>query len=75
MGTTFKTSFSDILRNMHFLCATENSPQEAVGEDWSQIWWRCDEIRIIVNLGQKYEGDLGSYDFLFCFKPYNFTIL
>ena len=30
---TFKTSFSDILRDMHFLCATENSPQEAVGKD------------------------------------------
>ena len=52
---------------MHFLCATKNSPPETVNEDWSQsarkssgeIWWRCDEIDIIVNLGQKYEGDLG----------------
>ena len=40
---------------------------EAIGEDWSQSaseilwwnWWRCDEIHIIVNLGQKYEGNLG----------------
>ena len=34
-------------------------------KDWSQSsreilcknWWRCDEIYIIVNLGQKYEGN------------------
>ena len=28
-----KTSFADIFRNMHFLCATKNSPLEAVGKD------------------------------------------
>ena len=29
------------------------------GKSCDEIWWQCDEIRIIVNLGQKYEGDLG----------------
>ena len=29
------------------------------GKSCDEIWWRCDEIDIIVNLGQKYEGDLG----------------
>ena len=50
-----------------FLCAAKKSLPEAVSKDWSQSareilwwnWWRCDEIHIIVNLGQKYEGNLG----------------
>ena len=45
---------------MHFLCATKKSPPEAVGEDWCHsaseiLWWNwggCDEIHVIVNLGQ-----------------------
>ena len=28
------------------------------GKSCDEIRWRCDEIHIIVNLGQKYEGDL-----------------
>ena len=49
-----------------FLCATRNSPPEAVGKvvlkvpgkSCDEIWLQSDEIHIIVNLGQKYEGDL-----------------
>ena len=28
------------------------------GKSCDEIWWRCDEIHNVVNLGQKYEGDL-----------------
>ena len=50
-----------------FCCLLQKkSPPEAVDKDWSQSateiswwnWWRCDEIHITVNLGQKYEGNL-----------------
>ena len=45
---------------MRFLCATKNSPPEAVDKYCSQSARKsCDEIHIIVNLSQKYEGDLG----------------
>ena len=45
----------------------KKSPPEAFSEGWSQSareilwwnWWRFDEIRIIINLSQKYEGNLG----------------
>ena len=50
-----------------FCVCYEKSPPEGVAEDWSQSakeilwrnWWQCDEIHIIVNLGQKYEDNLG----------------
>ena len=29
-----------------------------LGQSCAEIWWRCDEIHILLNLGQKYEGDL-----------------
>ena len=29
------------------------------GKSCDEVWWWCDEIHITVNLGQKYEGDLG----------------
>ena len=57
---------ADIFRNIHFLCATKNSSPEAVGEDWSQsakeiLWWNLMTMwwNSLVNLGQKYEDDLG----------------
>ena len=28
------------------------------GKSFDDVWWRCDEIHNVVNLGQKYEGDL-----------------
>ena len=40
----------------------------------------CDEIHIILNLGQKYEGNLGyqayhfSFDFIVFFKHYDFAV-
>ena len=62
------TSFADIFRNM-YLCVLKNSPPEAVSENCSQSarevfdgdhrLQQRDEIHFIVNLGQKYEGDLG----------------
>ena len=72
-----------------FLCTTKKSPPEAAGKDWSQSareilrwnWWRCDEIHVIVNFDQKYEGNWGyyvyhfSYGFLIFFKCYDFTVL
>ena len=71
-----------------FVCY-KKSPIEAFGKDWSESareilwwsWWQCDEIHIIVNLGQKYEGNLAywlyhfSYNFLVFFKCYDFTVL
>ena len=70
-------------------CVLQKSLPEAVGKDWSQSarkilwwnWWWCDEIYIIVNLGQKCGGNLGyqayhfSYDFWVFFKYYEFTVL
>ena len=52
--------------SIFFVCY-EKSPPEAVGDDWSQSsreilwwnWWQCHEIHVIVNLSQKYEGNLG----------------
>ena len=32
---------------------------KAPGRSCDEIWWRCDEIHIIINLGQKYEDDMG----------------
>ena len=29
------------------------------GKSCDKIWLQCDEIHTVVNLGQKYEGDLG----------------
>ena len=51
----------------NFFVCYKKCPPEAVSKDWSQSaweilwwnWWQCDEIQIIVNLGQKYEGNLG----------------
>ena len=52
---------------MHFLCAPKIILQKrskkidlkVPGKFFDEIWWRCDEIHIIVNFGQKYEDDLG----------------
>ena len=45
-------------------------------------WWPCDEVHIIVNLSQKYEGNLGYEVYHFSciffpifFKCYEFTVL
>ena len=46
------TSFADLFRNI-YLCVLKNSPPEAVSENSSQS-----AREVIVNLGQKYEGDL-----------------
>ena len=55
---------------------------KAPGKSCGNIWWQCDEIYFVVNLGQKYEGDLDiryiyhfSYYILIFFKCYDFTVL
>ena len=49
---------------MHFLYAAKESPPVAVGKDWSPsgreiLGWCSYENHIIVNLGQKYDENLG----------------
>ena len=52
---------------MHFLCATKIVLQKqsakidlkVLGKSCDEIRWQCDQIHIIINLGRKYEGDLG----------------
>ena len=62
-------SLRQVLQKNAFLFAAEYSPPEAVGKncyqsamgnfDGNRRLQQCHEIHFIVNLGQKYEDDLG----------------